>query len=377
MDTLEIIGRSVVALICLALLTGLGWVLYWLATLPSRRRERARQFIFLLEVAVAEGRSPEQILISAAHSLDPSLSVRLQLLTAYMEEGLSLQEAIEQVPSLLPPNLRAMIRVGLQQDRLATILPAARRAIDETIDPDRGGLAAVMVGLALPSLAGANLIFFLSFTILPKFRTLFSEMSAQARPLPALTEVVFDHAQSASLALSILVPVLVAVLFGRTAGSRLGMVGLDALRLILPWNRLRARRDFSGLLALQLDAGVREEDAVRTAADATGNSRIRRRAKRATTALAQGVSLPDAIAHVDDSPGFIWRLRNALARPGSLSLALHHWILDLDDRARRNELFAGQCVATVLILTNSAVIGAFIAAIFLALLHILEGALLW
>lgn len=367
--------RIVVALLMLGALAGIGWILYWLATLPSRRRERARQFISLLQVAVDEGRAPDQVLVSAAHSLDPELPVRLQLLVAYLEEGLSLTEAIEQVPSLLPPNIRAMIEVGLRQDQLAAVLPAARRVTEETLDPQRGGLAAVLTGLTVPTLIGSGFVLMISINVLPKFRMLANELNPAATPLPRFTQGVFDFASVGALVLLGLVPILLGVLFGRTAGSRLGMVGLDALRLLLPWNRLRARRDFAGLLALQLDAGVREADAVERAARATGNRRIQRRAQRALGDLAAGKTLPEALTRIDSAPGFNWRLRSALGRPGSISVALHHWILDLDEQARARELVAGQLVASGILLTHATIIAAVVVAIFLTLIHFIEGAL--
>src|SRR5258708_37422450 len=87
---------------------GVMYLIYFLLTLPLRRNERGRFFLDLLEIGLKEGRTPETAFANAASSRDPSLGARFYLLAAYLEQGLSLSQALEQVPRLLPPQVRAM-----------------------------------------------------------------------------------------------------------------------------------------------------------------------------------------------------------------------------------------------------------------------------
>ena len=55
------------------------------------------------------------------------------------------------------------------------------------------------------------------------------------------------------------------------------------------------QRDFSTMLAILLDSGVPEPEAVALAADGTANTVFRRRAARAVESLRQGVNLTQAV----------------------------------------------------------------------------------
>src|SRR6266852_4948102 len=86
---------------------GVVYLIYFLLTLPMRRNERARLFLDLLERGLKQGRTPERAIAEAAASRDRILGKRFQLLAAYLEDGMHLGEALDQVPRLLPPQLRA------------------------------------------------------------------------------------------------------------------------------------------------------------------------------------------------------------------------------------------------------------------------------
>src|ERR1017187_5549218 len=90
-------------------LCGVCYAIYFLLTLPLRRNERARMFVDLLELGLQEGRTPEAAVTGAAASRDRSLGVRFHLLAAHIEGGLRLSQALEQVPRLVPAQVRAML----------------------------------------------------------------------------------------------------------------------------------------------------------------------------------------------------------------------------------------------------------------------------
>ena len=113
--------KSLVFLVCvcgvlvagLIPLYALLYLLYFIIGLPLRRQERARLFLDLISTGLAQGRSIEHTVVSIAHSQDPSVGVRFHLLAAYLESGWNLVPALEKVGGLLPPQLTAMLKVGV------------------------------------------------------------------------------------------------------------------------------------------------------------------------------------------------------------------------------------------------------------------------
>src|SRR5664279_1368784 len=119
---------------------GVVYVLYFLLTLPLRRNERARLFLYLLELGLQEGRTPEAAVASAAASRDRSLGVRFHLLAAHLEGGLRLSQALEQVPRLVPPQVRAMLITGARIGDIRKVLPACRLLLRDSVSSVRGAL---------------------------------------------------------------------------------------------------------------------------------------------------------------------------------------------------------------------------------------------
>jgi len=77
---------------------GFVYAIYFLLTLPMRRNERARFFLDLLERGLRDGRTPERAIAEAAASHDRALGKRFHLLSAYLEDGMHLSEALNRVP---------------------------------------------------------------------------------------------------------------------------------------------------------------------------------------------------------------------------------------------------------------------------------------
>jgi hypothetical protein len=351
--------------------------IHWLVTLAHRRRERARHFLSLLEIAVADGRTPESVLVDACDTADPELPIRIHILAAYIENGVHLDAALDFVPSVLPADIRAMVQIGLRTGRLEQVLKHARMTLDEPRDASGTGLNATLLLIALTSSISSSLMTMILIVVFPKFQQIALDLVSvgDLRSGHPLIRFVLDHNGWMIAILSTLIPIPLAFLFTRLAGPRLRFPGLDHLRLLLPWHRQRAQRNFAALLAVQLDAGVSEEESILGAAGASGNAAFNRRATKAVASLRRGASLDIAVAALDSHPAFLWRLRNGLARPGLMTDAVRGWVTDLDARARRDELIAGQAFGFVLFAVQAAVVGTFIAAVFLILALIIEASL--
>ena len=112
---------------------------------------------------------------------------------------------------------------------------------------------------------------------------------------------------------------------------------VDWIAWRVPWKQKKFQRTFSAMLAVLLDGGVPEPEAVRLAGDSTANEICRRRSRVVLAALAKGVKLDDAVRGFDDSGEFHWRLRNATHARGGFLNALRGWHESLDARAFQQE----------------------------------------
>jgi len=378
-----------IALVALSLTVGIAleigvvYVVFFLLTLPMRRNERARLFLDLLELGLKEGRSPEAALVDAAASRDPALGARFYLLGAHLEKGRRLGEALADVPRLLPPQVVAMLRAGERIGDITKVLPASRRLLGDGVSQVRGALNYLLIlgfvvtpfSLFIPILLAAKII--------PQFKLVFAGM-AEGVPLPAFSALVLS---GGNVVMGVQIAMLLLIWFlilGYLGGSRfhnwLGRFvpgAPDWIRFHLPWRRKRLQRDFSAVLAVLLDAGVPEGEAVTLAADATANSAFRRRAEEIRAFLNNGVKLPDAIRRVDDTGELHWRLANALHRGRDFLRALSGWHEALDAKAFQLEQTAAQIATTALVLLNGLIIGSIVAAVFLVLIRLVNEVALW
>src|ERR1700690_1186853 len=178
LQAIAVLGLTLVIYVVLGLLPvcGVIYVLYFLLTLPLRRNERARLFVDLLELGLKEGRSAEAAVTSAATSRDPSLGVRFHLLAAHIEGGLRLSLALDQVPRLLPAQVRAMLSTGERIGDIRKVLPACRLLLRDSVSSVRGALNyLILLAFAVtPAMVIAPI--FIRVMVLPKFNEVFQGM---------------------------------------------------------------------------------------------------------------------------------------------------------------------------------------------------------
>lgn len=357
---------------------------YWLLSMPLRRRERARLFLDLLETGLNDGHAPERIIVDAARTNDRMLGLHFHSLAAHIEHGLRLPEALSRVPRLLPPEVAAMLRAGAEVGDLRRVLPACRQAINDAVSQTRGAInyLALTVFILLPAVPVLTWMF--SIFVLPKFEMLAQDMGGG--PLPAFTQLVFGLRFPfvvlqllAMFALQLLVLCYIAGPHLRQPLRSLPLLGgaIDWLLWQLPWRRKRMQRDFATMLALLLDANVPEPKALRMAAETTSNSLFMRRAEVAAGQLARGVALPEALRRLDGHREFEWRLANAARGTSGFMAALRGWFEALDAKAFQQEQAAAQTFTTAVVLWNGLLVGAFVFAVFLFLTSLIETATLW
>ena len=357
------------------------YALYFFFSLPLRRRERAQLFLDVVDMGLKQGRSVEHSIIAASQSRDRMLGARFHLLAAYLETGLSLVRALERVPRLLPPQIVAMLKVGGEIGDVRKVLPACRALLKDGIAQVAKGHSYLVVLALVIAPLGANVLTVLAVWVLPK---LFEIALTFGSAPPPLLSGLNEHrgllvSTLAGLQLLFYLGALVYV-----GGPRLLSwisVGfpflLDGVFYRIPWKRKRMQRDFSTMLALLLDAGTTEEQAVKLAAESTDNSVFIDRAAKVTEALRSGVKLTEAVERLDDSGEFRWRLQNAVhSRTGFLA-ALAGWHEALDAKAFQQEQAAAHVVTTAVVLVKGLFVGLIAVSLFQFLIAILNEAVLW
>ncbi|MCX6905653.1 MAG: type II secretion system F family protein [Verrucomicrobia bacterium] len=360
---------------------GFCYLVYYLLSLPMRRRERARLFLDLIETGLKRGQSPEQTIVAAAASEDPILGVRFQMLAAYIENGLRLDQALEKVPRLLPPETAAILKTGLAIGDLPRVLPTCRKQLKDGVSQARGALNYVLVMVFMVMPVFPFFFFVVWVWVIPRFRDIYQDM-LPGTALPAawlfhwVPQLIYLQ-----IGLTLLLQVLAVCYVG---GPRLtGWIKnwvypfTDGLVWRLPWRRKRMQRDFSSMLALLLDTGLSEAKAVQLAASSTANRLLEGRAQQACAALAEGTPLVQAVQRMDDTGELAWRLGNvAQSRQGFLA-GLAGWIEALDAKAFQQEQATAQLLTTGLILLNGLVVGSFAVGVFMILTTLITGAALW
>jgi type II secretory pathway component PulF len=358
----------------LAICAALLFLVHFLLTLPIRRAERARLFLDLLDPTIQQGRPLEETLISASQSRDESLGVHFHWLAAWLEENLRFSDALAKVPRFLPPQVNAMLMAGQKIGDLRKVLPACRQLLKDAVSQTRSAINYLVILTFVITPMGAFVFGALEVLVIPKFKEILA-MEGDATGM-----LFLEHFAPAFLRLQFgLLLLLWLAVFLYAGGPRVAgwFPVLDRLYFHLPWRRKRMQRDFSTLLALLLDSGVPEPEAVALAADGTANAVFRSRAAQAVERMRQGVKLTQAVQSLDDSGEFAWRLSNAVHGQTGFLQALAGWHESLDAKAFQQEQAAAHGVTSALVLWNGLFVATVVISVFMCLTSLTNLAVLW
>lgn len=371
--------------VCLVLvpICVLLYIIYFLLTLPLRRKERTRIFLDLLELGLAEGLSPEQALaISGAQPIRP-LGQRFNRFANSLGSGLRLSQALDLTPNVVPPPIAAMLRAGERMGDVRKVLPACRVHLNGPVSQVRAAINYLVLIAFVVNPVAIVIPLVIATRVLPKFQMIFSEMMSGAN-FPAFTRFVFGESgvfAVLQIGLLLLMAVaLVAYVAGPRAQRWINQVipnAGDRLAFALPWKRKRLQRDFSSMLSILLDNGMAEPEAVTLAAESTANSAMVRRAEIARESLRKGVKFAEAVSALDEAGEFRWRLKNAAHSRKGFYRALAGWHDALDAKAFQQEQSAAQVTTTAIVLLNGAFVACVVIAVFIVLISLIQGGTLW
>jgi general secretion pathway protein F len=338
-----------------------------------RRAERARLFLDLVETALKNGQPLEETLISVAQSRDLSLGVRFHLLAAWLEQNLRLEEALGKVPGFLPPQITAMLRAGQKIGDIGKVIPACRQLLKDAVSQTRSAISYLVILTLVITPLGIWVLGLLEVIVFPKFMEI-SEGLGVGNNIHV--SFLYQHRLAIMYLQCFVLGLLWMAALVYIGGPR-AAAWFQGLLYRLPWRRKRLQRDFSTLLAILLDSGVSEPDALTLAAECTANKVFRRRAARAVAALQQGETLTAAVQRMDDSGEFRWRLTNALHGSGGFLRALAGWHEWLDAKAFQEEQGAAHGITTALVLWSGLFVGVVVVSVFMFLVSVIDAGVLW
>ena len=360
---------------------GLIFLIHFLFTLPMRRAERARLFLDLLESALKRGQSLEAMILSIAQSRDRTLGVRFHLLAAHIESGLRFVTALEKVPRFLPPQISAMLRVGEKLGDLRRVLPACREILRDRPAAVRSAMHYLILVVLLFSPVFIFVVMMTAVMVIPKFKEVAAGMGIKLWPV---TMFIFGHTSwliGIETVISLLLVAAVLIYIGGPQFVRWfqfrGLPFVDWIAWRIPWKQKRLQRTFSAMLAVLLDGGVPEGEAVRLAGDCTANEICRHRARLVLAALEQGIKLDDAVRAFDSSGEFHWRLTNATHARGGFLSALQGWHEALDAKAFQQEEASAHAITSGLVILNGVLVALIATSMFGILIACVNAALLW
>jgi len=356
-------------------------LMHYLLSLPMRRRDRALFFLDLVETVLQRGQPVEHAIIAAAENHDRAIGVRFYIVAAHIENGLRLGEALEKEPRFLPPQINAIVRAGEKLGDLKKILPACREVLRIAPDTVRSTTHYMVAILLVFAPVACWLITLLSVFIVPKFKEVAAGMGIRVWPFTQFVFALNDsHVLVGFEILLFLALLAVAAIYiggpGFVRWFQFRSVPIvDWITWRVPWKQKKLQRTFSAMLAVLLDGGVPEAEAVRLAGDSTANEICRRRARLVLAALEKGEKLDDAVRAFDDSGEFHWRLTNATHAHGGFLNALRGWHEALDAKAFQQEEAATHILTSGLVVLNGVVVALIATAMFGMLVMLLKGML--
>jgi len=272
------------------------------------------------------------------------------------------------------------LRVGRPLRNLSQILPACRHVLKDGSSQTQGAFHYLIILTFVITPVGFLLFGMFMVFIIPKYLEVFAGTGLHTASTGVLFLGFLHHYFDAIMVLQFtalfLIWLMVFIYLGGPRVTAWWPV-LERVHFWLPWRRRRMQRDFSSLLAVLLDAGVPEPEALKLAGEGAANAVFRNRTARAVADLGRGLSLPEAVQSVDDSGEFRWRLRNAAAGHGGFLRALAGWHESLDARAFQLEQAAAHGVTTALVLFSGLFVGAIAISVFMFFVASINQGVLW
>lgn len=379
--------------VCFLPLCAVSYAFYRVFTIPLRRASATRFLLDVIGAALKQGADLAGAIRACEGSKCDIRPSFLGSVASRLESGEPITEALRARGSPVPDRITEMLRAGEKSGDLGAVLPACRRALDDTVSNAHSGHSYLAL---LPALLYLPVAVFVPFILagLPGLQPAFGgdlrrgylgRLGEVAADCGADVEATIAWSRSATFAWALVAAVfwglVLLVWVGKCRRRPVSLLGLGRvagrLQWRLPWSRRRMQRDFSAVLAILLDTGMREQEAIALASRCTGNLIFEQRAAGSARRLERGEPLAEALGSLDASGELEWRLTNAARSKAGFGAALAGWHDALEAKAFQQEQAASHLLTTGFVLLNGALICSIAFGVFGIMIRILEEALLW
>lgn len=344
----------------------------WSVLLFRARAARQATLLWTLAVAVEKRVALVPFLEALADEAGGRWRRRMRGLADLLNAGVSIPDALEAVPGLLPADTLMLIRIGSESGQLG---PALREAAtqfsrrSESARPPTGSSLFYLCGLAFVLL---SIVSFVMYWIVPKFRAIFDGFEIQ---LPQLTQWLIFSTDFAFTYLLILGPVALVSMLALLAVSfelmGLGGGGSGPSRWMTRWfARLQAPLVLRSL-SLGVDGARPIHAPLTTLATRHPDAQLRRRMAQVDEQISRGLSCWQSLLAVGMLRGGETVLLDAAERVGNLGWALRGVAESIERRSEHRMRIIVELLRPVGILVMGLAVGVFVVAMFLPLIEMI------
>ena len=341
---------------------GFGALAYFVLSAPFRRIDCANMVVELNELAVATGKAPQQLFCELGSGVVGGVpySRKFSKLYGLMENGHDFIDSLRQFYSLLPGEIFGTMELA-RNERCAQLMAKLSKAhFDDGVS--RGSQSFKLFSSGLLILIPTSLMAAVgAFAhIIPRFKDLLYDMIGYGE-MPFIPDLLIQIYDSGLMLLvpafliSIMIFLTVSHLFNFSAAHNTKMFMnklYSCIAWLWPWRRNRIKRNFIWILCDLLDNGISEAEAIKVAAEATKNSLVCNRAKKAIRDLEKGQPLAQALRRFDRRADLAWRVENAAHGSSSFRETLEGWTSHLSALAYKQQQAAFYYFFTAIMLIN-------------------------
>lgn len=302
---------------------------------------------------------------------DPRLADVARRINNRLQQGATIDQAINELDASLPTELRGVVHAGIESGNLASAFEqfTAQRMESQRIGRRiRAAIAYPIVVLTI----WVAIVLFLSLSVVPMFDELYTEFDLE---LPAMTEVLLQTSKqlpgliAGLLIIAIVVPIVLRAFGGRWLLHRF-RGALPLFGRLWTWS---GQREFTALLASFLNLRIPLPRAVEYTGQLIGDRNIARACRRTVTRLEEGEPLGASLSQSISFDPMVASMVTWGESYGLLPDALRIASEVLEDRIEQHLSLAKRLIAPVTLIGIGAMAMFVIVALFIPLIKLIEG----
>jgi general secretion pathway protein F len=356
--------------------TFIGWLFgpLWVALFDRSQATRQATLLWTLAVAVEKQFPLVPFLEALADEAGGRWRWKVRGLADLISAGVSIPDALEAIPGILPKDAVALVRVGARTGNMAGALREAATLARRRSENTGMRFQGTLLYLCLLFMVLGTITTFVMIWIIPKYKAIFEGFDAK---LPALTETVI-HVSDLAGQYWFLVILFPLALLGMWV---LMAICLEALGWGPAWNRpLQLANDLwprlksphiLRCLSVAVDAGRPLAEALTTVATRHPDKEFRLRVKDLAAAVGRGDDCWKALRAARMLRQGEAALLESAQRVGNLVWALRGMADGIERRSEYRFQFFMEFLHPALIIAVGSIVGTFCIAMFLPLLTLI------